>query len=112
MLGVGKSQRVFVCQEPIDMRKSFEGLAYLTREVIKQDPLSGYLFMFVNRTKSSMKILYWDKSGYAIWYKRLQKGRFSTGGSVELTYTEMMCVLDGLEFDKMPRKVRFSRDFS
>lgn len=104
--------RVFVHQAPTDMRKSFEGLAYLTREVIQQDPLSGYLFLFVNKTKSSVKILYWDKSGYAIWYKQLQSGRFSSGEKSELTYTEMMCLLDGLEFDKMPRKKRFSRDFN
>jgi transposase len=102
---------VFLHREPTDMRKSFEGLAYLAREVVEQDPLSGYLFMFVNKSRSSTKILYWDKSGYAIWYKQLQAGRFSGSLKSELTYTEMLCLLDGLEFDKMPRKVRFSREF-
>jgi len=111
MLGVGSALRVFVCSEPTDMRKSFEGLAFLARDLIKQDPLSGHLFMFINRNKSSCKILYWDRSGFVIWYKQLQRGRFSVSTKLELTSTEMLCVLDGLEFDKMPRKVRFKRDF-
>jgi len=110
MLSLGNSVKVYVHREATDMRRSFEGLSYLAREVIEKDPVSGHLFMFFNRSRSSVKILYWDKSGYAIWYKQLQRGTFTRPLKGELDYTELLCVLDGIEFEKMARKRRFSID--
>jgi transposase len=103
--------RVYVYREATDMRRSFEGLSYLAREVIGKDPLSGHLFLFLNRMRDAAKILYWDRSGYVIWYKRLERGTFSRPAKEELDYGELVCVLEGLEFEKMPRKRRFSADF-
>ncbi len=100
--------KVYVYEESTDMRRSFEGLSYLAREVVKKDVLSGHLFMFFNRNRSAVKILYWDKSGFAIWYKQLQRGTFTRPRKEELDHTELLCVLEGLEFEKMPRKARFS----
>lgn len=102
--------RVFVCNEPTDMRVSFDRLSHLARSIVKEDPLSGHLFLFISRDRGAVKILYWDRSGYAIWYKKLQGGRFFYPSKRELSYTELMCVLDGIEFEKMVKKSRFCKD--
>ena len=68
--------RVFVCTKPTDMRKSFDGLLGLVREFLGQDPLSGHLFLFFNRRRDRAKILFWDRDGLVIWYKRLEAGSF------------------------------------
>ena len=70
MISVTGSLRVFVCTQPADMRKSFDGLCGMALDVLQQDPLSGHLFLFRNRNRDRLKILYWDRDGLAIWYKR------------------------------------------
>ena len=74
MLSLPPSVRVFVCTVPTDMRKSFDGLCALVQAVLKQDPFSGHLFTFLNRRKDKVKILYWDRSGFFLLYKRLEEG--------------------------------------
>ena len=76
MIGVAGSLRIFVCTRPADMRRSFDGLSGMAQNIMKQDPLSGALFVFRNRNRDRLKIMYWDKDGLAIWYKRLEKGTF------------------------------------
>src|SRR3954451_3567660 len=68
--------RVFLCTRPTDMRKGFDGLFGLVREGFGQDPLSGHLFLFLNRRRDRIKILYFDRDGLVIWYKRLEVGSF------------------------------------
>ena len=100
--------KVYVCQQPTDMRKSFEGLSFLAREVVKRDVLSGHCLLFFNRSRSSVKILWWDRSGFAIWYKQLQRGVFIRPQKEELSHAELVCILEGIDFEKAPRKRRFS----
>jgi len=76
MLRFDGSVRIWLCTELPDMRKSFNGLSALVKHKMKADPLSGQLFVFINRPKTQMKILYFDVSGYAIWNKRLEQGQF------------------------------------
>ena len=76
MIGVAGSLRIFVCTQPADMRRSFDGLSGMAQNLMQQDPLSGALFVFRNRNRDRLKIMYWDKDGLAIWYKRLEKGTF------------------------------------
>jgi len=72
--------KVYLYTPPTDMRKSFDGLIALTRNKIKQDPLSGQLFVFVNRSRNYCKALYYSRGGYCLWCKRLEQGRFAKPG--------------------------------
>lgn len=76
MFGLGLATRIYVAVEAVDMRKGFEGLYGLVRDQLCQDPLSGHLFLFTNKTKTRLKALVWDGSGLWVCAKRLEKGRF------------------------------------
>jgi transposase len=76
MFGLGLATRIYLAVEAIDMRKGFEGLHGLVRDYLGQDPLSGHLFLFTNKTKTRLKALVWDGSGLWVCAKRLEKGRF------------------------------------
>ena len=75
MIALAPQIRVFLYRRPTDMRKSFHGLIALTQSELKQDPLSGSLFVFVNRRRDRIKILYWGQTGFCIWYQQLEKGQ-------------------------------------
>lgn len=104
--------RVFLCLEAMDMRRSFDGLAAAAEHVMQQDPLSGHLFVFRGRRGDRVKILYWDRDGYALWYKRLEAGvvKFPTAASpsVEVTAAELACILEGLDLAQAKRRKRFA----
>jgi transposase len=70
------SVRIYVCTEPVDLRRGFDGLALIAREVLEQDPRSGALFVFANRRRDRLKALWWDRNGYCLLYKRLHEARF------------------------------------
>jgi transposase len=105
MLSLPSSTRVFVCRTATDMRCSFDKLSSLTEQVLKQDPLSGHLFVFMNRLRTHLKVLYFDRTGYALWYKRLERGTFTLPPVEEIQYRDLVCILEGLE----QRKLRYSR---
>ncbi|MCZ6692172.1 MAG: IS66 family insertion sequence element accessory protein TnpB [Planctomycetota bacterium] len=103
--------RVFLSTEPADMRRSFEGLAAIVREAMGADPLSGHLFVFRNRRADGVKILYWDRSGLALWYKRIEKGLFrfptSDGASQEVEASDLALLLEGIDLAVARRRERF-----
>lgn len=121
MLSVPAGVRLFVCTEPTDMRKGFDGLAGLVREQFELDPLSGSVFIFIGRRRDRVKLLYWDRDGLALWYKRLEKGTFalptvsdgsdcaSDGSSarVELTRGQVAMLLEGLDLSRVRRRPRY-----
>ena len=111
MLSLPSALRIFFAIQPADMRKGFDGLAQLAREVLEQNPLSGHLFVFSNRKRNRIKILYWDRDGYAVWMKRLEKGTFrfpsAKAGRVEITPAEMAAVLEGIDLSRAHRLPRF-----
>lgn len=113
MLSLPASVRIYVCTQPVDMRRSFDGLVQLTREVIGQDPLSGHLFLFRSRRGDRLKLLYWERDGLVIWYKRLEQGTFAfpvgDAGSVELSATELALLLEGIEPASVRRRPRYTR---
>src|SRR5450755_2181863 len=81
MIMLPAAVRIFLCSRPTDMRKSFDGLTGLVQECFGQDPLTGHLFLFVNRRRDRLKILYFDRDGLVIWYKRLEAGSFEMPGT-------------------------------
>ena len=104
--------RVFVYGRPVDMRLGFTGLYALTKHRLQQDPLSGHLFVFVNRRGSYLKALYWDRTGFCLWAKRLERGRFVSDWSRErdreLDWTGLKMLLEGLE--PKQNRLRFQRE--
>lgn len=111
MLNLPAAVRVFVCTRPTDMRRSFDGLAMLAEEVVKEDPYSGHLFVYRNRRGDRVKILYWDRSGLAIWYKRLEEGTFQIplveGSRKEIEACELAMMLEGIDMESARRQKRY-----
>jgi transposase len=103
--------RIWLCSQPTDMRKSFNGLSGLVRHSLKENPLSGALFVFVNRRRTHMKILYFDGSGYCIWMKRLEQGCFqlpvNDRQTLELDRTTLTLMLDGIDLNFIQKRKRF-----
>jgi transposase len=112
MLMLPPSVRVFVCAEATDMRRSFDRLAEMTRSVLQKDPFSGHLFVFFNRPRDRVKLLFWDRSGFCLYYKRLERGAFCLpqieGASAEIEAAELALILEGIELAGARRQKRFS----
>ena len=104
--------RIWLCTTPTDMRKSYNGLSALVKNKLKGNPLSGELFVFVNRRQNQMKVLYFDCSGYCIWSKKLEQGQFvvrgAPGGKRQLNWTQLKLLLDGIEIKKARQFKRYS----
>jgi transposase len=100
MLPVTGSTRVFLHRGVTDMRRSFDGLSALITTCLREDPLSGALFVFCNRRKDRLKILYWDGDGFALWYKRLERGTFVLPGVPEtqsrISSAQLAMLLEGI----------------
>lgn len=111
MLTLPPSVRIFIASGPADMRRSFDRLAAMVREEIREDPLSGHLFVFRNRMGDRCKILFWDRSGFCLFYKRLEEGtfRFPEGSSlhVEVEAAELALLLEGIDLAGAKRRKRF-----
>lgn len=118
-LDQGMPVRIYLCAQPTDMRRGFDTLAESVKEFLKHDPFSGNLFLFVSKGKDRMKILYWEKDGFCLWYKRLEEGTFKLPSvkndagaetpSVELKATELAMLLEGIDLKSIKRSRRFSR---
>ncbi len=113
MLSLPPAVRIFVATAPTNMHLSFDRLAALARDGCQQDPLSGHLFCYFNRAADKVKILYWDRSGFCLWYKRLERGVFHlprAGAShLELEAAELLLLLDGIDLGSAQRRPRFTR---
>jgi transposase len=115
MIALPAQIRVFVYRLPTDMRKSFHGLVALTESAVKQDPLSGSLFVFFNRQRDRIKILYWGQTGFCIWYQQLQKGTYQLPAAksleeqetMEVTRAQLSLILDGIDLSSARQRMRF-----
>lgn len=102
MLTLAADTRIFLCKDPVNMRKSFEGLSAAVEQLFPGELFSGALFVFLNRERTHMKVLFWDRDGFAIWYKRLEKGSFVRHAQNSLDRREFFMLLEGIE----PKKIR------
>jgi transposase len=124
MLTVSRATRVFLATEATDMRKGFDGLFALVENVIREDPFSGHLFVFRNQRRDRLKMLWWDRDGLAIFYKRLERGsyefptdRTTKGASVsggdsrrlEIRADELALLLEGIDLASVKRRPRYQR---
>jgi len=112
----GVACRIYLCTQPADMRRGFDTLAACVKEFLNHDPFSGNLFLFLSRGKDRMKILYWDRDGFCLWYKRLEEGTFKLpsvkdagDAGVELRATELAMLLEGIDLKSIKRSKRFVR---
>lgn len=101
MIAIPHGLKIFIATTPIDMRKSFDGMAVLVQQEIKQDVFAGQLFVFTNKQGDKIRLFYWDGNGYCMWYKRLERGVFRipkiTGKSFNVSSQELSLILEGIE---------------
>jgi transposase len=114
MLTLPPSVRIFVATAPCDMRKQFDGLALMVEQGLRHDPRSGHLFVAFNRRGDQVRILFWDRHGYCLFAKRLERGRFrlpweqgTVGNSVEMPAGELALILEGIDLRGARRRARW-----
>jgi len=118
MLTLPSSVKIFVYTQPTDMRCGFHNLSMLAESFVGQDPFSGHLFVFFNKPGDKCKILFWDRTGFVIWYKRLEEGSFEKlkhpprTSSLEVDVATLMWVLEGIDLFKARRRKRYHRKVS
>lgn len=105
MLGLPPSVRIYFATEPTDMRKGIDGLRALVEGTLRHDPYDGHLFVFVGKSKDKLKILFWDRSGFVLYMKRLEKGRFQLPAidarrkQVDMEPAQLAMLLDGIDLN-------------
>lgn len=113
MLTLGLTGRIWLCTEPVDGRKSYDGLAAIVTSQLKGDPLSGDLFVFKNRRGDRLKILAWQGDGFALYLRRLERGTFqfpkATAAGIVISATDLALILGGIELGSAKRRPRYSR---
>jgi transposase len=118
MISLPHSVRIFLHTPPTDLRKGFDALCGLVTTAFGEDPTSGHLFLFVDRRRDRIKILYWDRDVLAIWYKRLERGSFQIptapvdAVSIEMTATQLTLILSGIDLRSARQRERYQRPIS
>jgi transposase len=111
VLSVPAKVRIFLCTRPTDLRKGFDGLHGLVLEVVRQDPLSGDLFVFLNKRRDRLKLLVWEGDGWMILYKRLETGTFAPPvgqeDSIALSSTQLALLLGGIDLRQTRQRKRY-----
>lgn len=116
MLTLPSSVRIYVAAEPVDLRRGFDGLAATTRSLVGTDPMSGHVFVFLNRRRNRIKLLVWDRTGWLLLYKRLEQGTFQLAREplpgqrhVHVDAGELALMLEGLDLRGAVRRKRWYR---
>ena len=114
MLSLPPSVRLFVATQPVDGRKGADSLMALVRDVLRQDPLSGHLFVFFSKRRDRVRVVYWDRNGFAMWTKRLEKGRFCPAfsadgnlGASAIEAAELALIIEGIDLAGARRRPRW-----
>lgn len=107
MIPFGPAQRYYLYREATDMRKSFDGLCGLVRSALGRDPLSGDVFVFINRRRTHIKLLVWDRSGFVLYYKRLEAGTFEMPEATAPTWSQVVLMLEGVSLKSARYRKRY-----
>lgn len=112
MLTLPSTVKIYVATTPVDMRKGFDGLSNVVREVLRKDPLCGHLFAFINRRGDQTKVMFFDRTGYCVFHKRLERGRYEipapgADGHVEMEAAELTLLLEGIDLRGARRRKRW-----
>lgn len=114
MLTIHSRVRIFAAVEPVDFRKGFDGLVQIVRDGFREDPFGGHLFCFFNRRRDRVKVLVWDRNGFWLHYKRLERGTFERlqgcGVRIEIDRAQMSMLLEGIDTRKSSFRRHFQRD--
>jgi transposase len=117
MLMLPPSVKIFAAVEPVDARKSFDGLSAVVRDSLGGDPMNGHLYVFINRRGDVAQILFWDRTGFVVMRKRLEAGSFrlvkdadGVATQVEIDAAELSLMLEGIDLDKATRRKRFRQE--
>jgi len=107
--------RIWLCTAPADMRCSYNGLSALVKHHLQHTPLCGDLFVFINRRRTQMKVLYFEQGGYCIWAKRLEQGTFAPSHCVDrsepISWAKLKCLLEGMDVQVVKQRLRYHKDF-
>jgi transposase len=115
MLTLPPAVKIFLYARPLDMRSGFGRLSMLAEQFMQQDPYSGHLFVFFNKYGDKCKMLFWDRSGFVIWYKRLEAGTFEKlpcpahSFSLEIDAAKLSWILEGIDLFKTRQRPRYQR---
>jgi transposase len=114
VLSVDAGQRIWLCTQPTDMRRSFDGLSAMVRNHLNEDPTTGEWFAFINRRRTQIKLLAFDTDGYAVWSKRLERGQYAilnAAGTLKrrLSRTEFLALLEGVDMVIKRQRKRYKR---
>jgi transposase len=115
MIGLFSTSRFFLYAKATDMRKSFDGLSGLVRNHLQRNPTDGEVYVFLNRNRSMIKLLQWDRSGFVIYSKRLEQGTFERPGSsddqhsMQLKWDELVLILEGISLKSVRRRKRYAK---
>jgi transposase len=115
MLTLPPAVKLYVAPQPVDARKGFDGLSLYVQAQLRLEPLSGHLFIFFNRRRDQVRILFWDRSGYVLWAKRLERGRFRLpeqwtrgGAHAQIESAELSLCLEGIDLTHAKRRPRWT----
>lgn len=104
MLNIGNSAKILMHREPVDMRKSIDGLSFIVVAEFARNPVGGTVYVFFNKQRDKLKLLYWDRNGFCLWYKRLEKELFKipviNDAVFEISPENLRWLMDGLDLSK------------
>lgn len=111
MFNLTRAHRYYLYHAPTDMRKGFDSLSGLVRTQMQADPMDGSVYVFLNKSRQLIKLLHWEYGGFTLYYKRLEKGVFerpALGSSQEITWSELMLVVEGIKLGSVVKKKRYN----
>jgi transposase len=116
MLTISNAYRYYLYLKPADMRKNFDGLCGIVRAEFTNNPISGDVFIFINRRRSQIKLLHWQGDGFAIYYKRLEKGTYElpvvtqSSNTIKIKAQELVLIIEGISLLSVKRRPRYERE--